>query len=120
MALTIEEKYDGTVAIFASGSLSHRFAQNGVAEEYMHKIWDPFLEVVDRAVLELWQKGDWKTFCGMLPMYTATCFGEGNMHDTAMLLGALGSENYTGRVEVVTPYFPSSGTGQLNAIFPVI
>jgi 3,4-dihydroxyphenylacetate 2,3-dioxygenase len=116
----IEEQYDGTVAIFASGSLSHRFAQNGVAEEFMHKIWDPFLEVVDRRVVELWQQGDWKTFCAMLPMYADKCWGEGSMHDTAMLLGALGSEAYTGKVEVVTPYFPSSGTGQINALFPVI
>ena len=29
MALSIEEKYDGTVAVFASGSLSHHFADNG-------------------------------------------------------------------------------------------
>ena len=27
----IEDEYDGTVAIFASGSLSHRFAKNGLA-----------------------------------------------------------------------------------------
>ena len=41
------------------------------------------------------------------------------MHDTAMLLGALGWDGYTGRVEVLTLYFGSSGTGQINAIFPV-
>jgi 3,4-dihydroxyphenylacetate 2,3-dioxygenase len=119
MRQAIEEKYDGTVAIFASGSLSHRFAQNGVAEEFMHKIWDPFLEVVDRSVVDMWQKGDWQTFCAMLPMYAEKCWGEGFMHDTAMLMGVLGGENYTAKVEVVTPYFPSSGTGQINAIFPV-
>ena len=115
----IEERYAGTVAVFASGSLSHRFAQNGVAEQYMHKIWDPFLEVVDRAVLELWTKGDWATFCAMLPMYAEKCWGEGFMHDTAMLMGVLGAERYDGKAEIVTPYFPSSGTGQLNAVFPL-
>jgi len=41
------------------------------------------------------------------------------MHDTAMLVGALGWSEYTGRAEVVTPYFGASGTGQINAIFPV-
>ena len=42
-------------------------------------------------------------------------------HDahTAMLLGALGWDAYDGRAEVVTPFFPSSGTGQVNAILPV-
>ena len=115
----IEERYDGTVAVFASGSLSHHFAPNGRAPEFMHKVFDPFLEQVDRGVVDLWERGDWKTFCAMLPMYNEKCFGEGGMHDTAMLLGALGWDEYRGRVEVVSPYFGSSGTGQINAIFPV-
>ena len=115
----IEEDYDGTVAIFASGSLSHRFAQNGVADQFLHRLWDPFLEQVDLRVVELWQRGDWKTFTAMLPMYADKCHGEGFMHDTAMLLGALGGAAYDRPVEVVTPYFGSSGTGQINAIFPV-
>jgi 3,4-dihydroxyphenylacetate 2,3-dioxygenase len=41
------------------------------------------------------------------------------MHDTAMLLGALGWSAYDGKVEVITPYFGASGTGQINAVFPV-
>jgi 3,4-dihydroxyphenylacetate 2,3-dioxygenase len=115
----IEEQYDGTVAVFASGSLSHHFADNGRAPEFMHKVYDPFLEQVDRRVVELWQQGDWKTFIGMLPMYAEKCWGEGDMHDTAMLLGLLGWDKYQAPVEIVTPYFGSSGTGQINAIFPV-
>ena len=115
----IEDAYDGTVAIFASGSLSHRFAQNGTAPEFMHKVWDPFLETADRAVVEMWKAGRWAEFCAMLPMYNEKCFGEGGMHDTAMLLGAMGWDHYRAGVEVVTPYFGSSGTGQINAIFPV-
>jgi len=116
----VERDYDGRIAIFASGSLSHRFAQNGVADQYLHQVWSPFLEQMDHHVLELWQAGDWKTFTAMLPEYAEKCHGEGFMHDTAMLLGALGWEAYTGKVEIVTPYFGSSGTGQLNAVFPVI
>ncbi|MBV8261969.1 MAG: 3,4-dihydroxyphenylacetate 2,3-dioxygenase [Paraburkholderia sp.] len=115
----IEERYDGTVAILASGSLSHHFANNGTADEYMHKVWDPFLEATDRTVVAMWERGDWKTFCAMLPMYSEKCWGEGGMHDTAMLLGALGWDRYEGRAEIVTPYFGSSGTGQINAILPV-
>lgn len=115
----IEEQYDGTVAVLASGSLSHRFAQNGTAEEFMHKVWNPFLETVDHHVVELWKNGDWKTFCGMLPEYATKCHGEGNMHDTAMLLGVLGAEEYQGKAEIITPYFGSSGTGQINAVFPL-
>ena len=115
----IEHDYDGTVAVFASGSLSHRFAQNGVADEFLHKLWDPFLEQVDLRVVELWKAGDWKTFDAMLPMYAEKCWGEGFMHDTAMLLGVLGGSAYQAPAEIVTPYFGSSGTGQINAIFPV-
>jgi 3,4-dihydroxyphenylacetate 2,3-dioxygenase len=115
----IEENCDGNVAVLASGSLSHRFAQNGVSEAFLHKVWDPFLETVDHHVVDLWTRGDWQTFCGMLPEYAVKCHGEGNMHDTAMLLGVLGWDQYQGKAEVVTPYFGSSGTGQINAIFPV-
>lgn len=115
----IEDHYDGTVAIFASGSLSHRFAQNGLAPEYGFKVWSPFLEALDRDVVRMWQAGEWKNFCGMLPEYAAKGHGEGFMHDTAMLLGALGWSAYDGKAEVVTPYFGASGTGQINAIFPV-
>lgn len=115
----IEQHYDGTVAVLASGSLSHRFAQNGVAEQYLHKLWSPFLETVDHHVIDLWRKGDWQTFTGMLEEYAAKCHGEGAMHDTAMLLGVLGAADYRGEAEIVTPYFGSSGTGQINAVFPL-
>lgn len=120
MRRAVEESYDGTVAFLASGSLSHRFAQNGVAEQYLFKVWSPFLEEMDHRVIELWENGQWKTFCGMLPEYADKCQGEGFMHDTAMLLGAMGWDEYKGKVEVVTPYFGSSGTGQINAVFPVL
>jgi 3,4-dihydroxyphenylacetate 2,3-dioxygenase len=56
----------------------------------------------------------------MLPEYAVKGHGEGFMHDTAMLLGALGWSNYLGQAEVITPYFGASGTGQVNAVFPVL
>ncbi len=120
MREAIERDYDGTVALFASGSLSHRFAQNGVSEGYLHKCWSPFLETMDHRVVKMWEAGDWDTFTAMLPEYAEKCHGEGFMHDTSMLLGALGWDKYQGKVEVLTPYFPSSGTGQINAVFPVL
>jgi 3,4-dihydroxyphenylacetate 2,3-dioxygenase len=115
----VEDHYDGTVAFFASGSLSHRFAQNGTADAYRDKIWSPFLERLDHGVVAMWQQGEWGDFCDMLPEYAAKGHGEGFMHDTAMLLGALGWRHYDRGVDVVTPFFPSSGTGQINAVFPV-
>jgi hypothetical protein len=39
---------------------------------------------------------------------------------TAMMLGVLGWSEYTGQAEIVTPYFGASGTGQINALFPVL
>ncbi len=120
MRKAVEDHYDGTVAFLASGSLSHRFAQNGLAPEYGFKIWSPFLETLDRRVVDMWKNAEWPAFCEMLPEYAAKGHGEGFMHDTAMLLGALGWSAYDGRVDVVTPYFGASGTGQINAIFPVM
>jgi 3,4-dihydroxyphenylacetate 2,3-dioxygenase len=119
MRRAVEEHYDGTVAFFASGSLSHRFAQNGLAPEFAFRLWSPFLEQLDRSVVQMWQRGEWKDFCEMLPEYASKGHGEGFMHDTAMLLGLLGWSAYDGQAEVITPYFGASGTGQINAVFPV-
>jgi 3,4-dihydroxyphenylacetate 2,3-dioxygenase len=116
----IEERYEGTVAVFASGSLSHHFADNGKAPEYAFKTYNAFLEQIDLRVVELWERGEHATVIDMLPMYAEKCWGEGDMHDTAMLYGLLGGAAYKEKVEVVTPYFGSSGTGQINAIFPVV
>ena len=67
MRKAVEEDYDGTVAFFASGSLSHRFAQNGLAPQFAHRIWSPFLETLDRRVVELWQQGRWQEGGGQHP-----------------------------------------------------
>ena len=119
MRKAVEDRYDGTVAFLASGSLSHRFAQNGLAPEFANRVWSPFLETLDRRVVEMWKNAEWRAFCAMLPEYASKGHGEGFMHDTAMLLGALGWAEYDGKAELVTPYFGASGTGQINAIFPV-
>ena len=119
MRKAVEDHYDGSVAFLASGSLTHRFAQNGLAPEYAFKVWSPFLEHLDRHVIEMWTSGQWQDFCDMLPEYASKGHGEGFMHDTAMMLGALGWSEYAGKADIVTPYFGASGTGQLNAVFPV-
>ena len=119
MRRAVEDHYDGTVAFLASGSLSHRFAQNGLAPEFAFKLWSPFLEQLDRRVVQMWQDAQWADFCTMLPEYASKGHGEGFMHDTAMLLGLLGWSAYDGRAEVITPYFGASGTGQINAVFPI-
>ncbi|SLN70819.1 3,4-dihydroxyphenylacetate 2,3-dioxygenase [Oceanibacterium hippocampi] len=114
------EKSDSTVMVLASGSLSHRFQDNRDAEAGIHDISREFYRQVDLRVVDLWKQGDFRTFCAMLPEYADLCEGEGGMHDTAMLLGLLGWDAYDRPVEVVTDYFASSGTGQINAIFPVV
>jgi 3,4-dihydroxyphenylacetate 2,3-dioxygenase len=116
----IEDSYEGTVAVLASGSLSHRFNDDDSPEESMHQISDEFFRQVDLGVVDMWKRGDFRTFIRILPEYAVRCVGEGGMHDTAMLLGLLGWESYDRPVEIVTDYFPSSGTGQINAIFPVL
>ena len=120
MRRAVEQHYEGKVAFLASGSLSHRFAQNGMAPAMAFKVWSPFLERMDHEVLGLWQRGEWSEFCEMLPEYAVKGHGEGFMHDTAMLLGALGWSAYQGQAEILTPYFGASGTGQVNAILPVL
>ncbi|QCR38301.1 3,4-dihydroxyphenylacetate 2,3-dioxygenase [Nissabacter sp. SGAir0207] len=113
------EKYDGTVAVLASGSLSHRFIDDQRAEEGMNAWTREFDEQMDKRVVKLWREGMFAEFCRMLPEYADYCYGEGNMHDTVMLMGLVGWDTYRGKVEFVTDLFPSSGTGQVNAIFPL-
>lgn len=107
-------------AILASGSLSHRIHDNNAAPAGIHTISDEFYRQVDLRVLDLWREGRAAEFVTMLPLYSRLCHGEGFMHDTAMLFGALGGEDYAGKAEILTRYFTSSGTGQVNAVFPLV
>lgn len=116
---TAIDKYDGTVAVLASGSLSHRFIDDQRAEEGMNSYTRQFDQQMDERVVKLWEEGRFREFCEMLPEYADYCYGEGNMHDTVMLLGLLGWDKYDGKVEFITPLFASSGTGQVNAVFPL-
>ncbi|GAA6194469.1 3,4-dihydroxyphenylacetate 2,3-dioxygenase [Phaeobacter sp. NW0010-22] len=109
------------VLLVASGSLSHKIWANKdyAANNGTFTISSEFNRQMDLHVLEMWKNGDHATFLKMLGEYATYCCGEGSMHDTAMLYGALGWDRYDAKCEVVTDYFPSSGTGQTNVIFPV-
>jgi len=115
------EESDCNVMLLASGSLSHQIWQNEVyaANNGTFTISSEFNRQMDLRVLELWKKGEHQTFLKLLPEYAEKCCGEGSMHDTAMLYGALGWDSYEGKCEQIGEYFPSSGTGQANVIFPV-
>lgn len=114
------EKSEGNYAIIASGSLSHRIHDNrNVTMEGFFTISNEFYRQVDLRVMDLWKAGRFKEFVDMLPLYAQLCHGEGLMHDTAMILGALGWDQYKTGVEVITDYFEAAGTGQVNAVFPV-
>ena len=115
------EASDSKVVLLASGSLSHKIWENELyeANNGTFTISSEFNRQMDLRVLDLWRQGEFATFVKMLPEYAEHCCGEGGMHDTAMLLGALGWDDYGEGVEIVTEYFPSSGTGQVIAAFPV-
>ncbi|WP_028469030.1 3,4-dihydroxyphenylacetate 2,3-dioxygenase [Neptunomonas japonica] len=113
------EASDSKVMVLASGSLSHQIWANDdyEANNGTFTISKEFNRQVDLRVLDLWQQGDNATFLKMLPDYANLCSGEGGMHDTAMLFGALGWDEYQGKGEIIGEYFPSSGTGQVNVVF---
>lgn len=112
---------EGNYAVIASGSLSHAIIRDEDVKgiEDFTRISDEFYRQVDLRALDLWTQGRFAEFTAMLPLYAKLCHGEGLMHDTAMLLGALGWDKYDGKVEIVTPYFEATGTGQVVAKFPV-
>lgn len=108
---------DRTVALLASGSLSHRFWPNDRAEAGLNEVSSAFNREVDLHVLDMWRAGRIADFLAMLPDYARHCSGEAAMGDTATLFGALGWERYRGRGELLGDYFGSSGTGQCNVEF---
>lgn len=113
------EASDRDVCLLASGSMSHRIWSNQKVGDGMFEISSPFNGLVDRMMIDLLVDGRAADFIAALPDYARHCDGEGGMHDTAMLLGALGWQEYAGRAEIITDWFPSSGTGQCNLVFPV-
>ncbi len=115
------EASDSNVLLVASGSLSHKIWPNKdyAANNGTFTISSEFNQQMDLHVLDMWQRGHHEAFLKMLPEYAEHCCGEGSMHDTAMLYGALGWDRYDAQCEVLTEYFPSSGTGQTNVVFPV-
>ena len=117
--LTAIERYDGNVGVIASGSLSHYFIPDHRAEEGLNAFTNEFNRQVDEHVMKLWTEGRFEEFCKMLPEYAVACQGEGAMHDTVMLLGLLGWDQYKEKVDVICPLFPSSGTGQVICEFPI-
>lgn len=112
------EASDSTVAILASGSLSHRLWPNkNLGPEAWTTISNEFNRQVDLRVLELWQNRQFKEFTDMLPDYAIRCNGEGGMADTIMLFAALGWDKFDGEAEQMCPYFASSGSGQVTVEF---
>ena len=86
------EASDSKVLLVASGSLQHKIWPNKdyAANNGTFTISSEFNRQMDLHVLEMWQAGDHATFLKMLTEYAEICCGEGSMHDTAMLYGALG------------------------------
>ena len=112
------ERSDRKVAVLASGSLSHKLVPNTeVGDNQWQKIGSAFNYQMDLHVLQLWAEGRFAEFVAMLPEYSTKCNGEALMVDTQMLFGLLGWTAFDGRAEQLCPYFPSSGSGQVNVEF---
>ena len=119
-ASAIEQRYDGTVAILASGSLSHHFADNGTRRGVHAQ--DRTTSSCARwtcAVVELWRAGDWRDVPRHAADVRREVLGRGRHARHGDAAGRARRRRATTRaVEIITPYFGSSGTGQINAIFP--
>jgi 3,4-dihydroxyphenylacetate 2,3-dioxygenase len=104
------------VAVLASGSLSHKLVSNKeVGDNQWGAMGSEFNRQVDLRVLDLWTQRRYAEFVRMLPDYSTKCNGEALMADTHMMFGLLGWDQYAGETELLCPYFPSSGSGQVTA-----
>lgn len=108
---------DHRVAFLASGSLSHAFPANEVADTLLNDVSTEFNRQMDNQVLAMWTAGRVSEFLDLLPDYNQRCTGEAGMVDTAMLFGLLGWKGYRGRGEQLCDYFGSTGTGQVVVDF---
>ena len=114
----IEDRYDGTVAIFASGSPSHRFAQNGPPTDLSRvRIKSPFSN--SWTDVSAWAGGR----VGRLLRHAARVRGQGprrGLHaQTPRCCSARSAGTaYDGGVEIVTPSLPARAPGQINAVVP--
>lgn len=107
---------DRKVAVLASGSLSHRLVANDqVGDNQWQQVGSEFNRQMDLRVLDLWKQRRYAEFVRMLPEYSTKCNGEALMADTQMIFGLLGWDQYRGETELLCPYFPSSGSGQVIA-----
>lgn len=107
---------DRKVAVLASGSLSHRLVANDqVGDNQWQQVGSEFNRQMDLRVLDLWKQRRYAEFVRMLPEYSTKCNGEALMADTQMIFGLLGWDQYHGETELLCPYFPSSGSGQVIA-----
>ncbi len=105
---------DRKVAALASGSLSHKLVSNDqVGDNQWGQVGSEFNRQVDLRVLDLWKERRYAEFVRMLPEYSTKCNGEALMVDTHMIFGLLGWDKYAGETEILCPYFPSSGSGQI-------
>lgn len=104
------------VAVLASGSMSHKLVPNEqVGNGQWEQVGSEFNRQVDLRVLDLWKERRYAEFVRMLPEYSTKCNGEALMADTHMIFGLLGWDDYKGETELLCPYFPSSGSGQIVA-----
>ena len=105
-------RYDGTVAFLASGSLSHRFAQNGSPEDRCTRSGAPFFRQVDHAVVEMWQAGRLED----LLRDAARCTPQGARAKASCTTPRCCSAARLGplrrQVEVVTAYFARPAPGR--------
>jgi 3,4-dihydroxyphenylacetate 2,3-dioxygenase len=112
------ERSPFNVAVLASGSLSHKLVDNHqVGDNQWNLVGSEFNYQVDLRVVDLWQQRRYAEFVRMLPEYSTKCNGEALMADTHMLFGMLGWDKYNGEAEILCPYFPSSGSGQIDVEF---
>lgn len=112
-------QYGGTMMVLASGSLSHYFTNDQRAEEGINSYTREFDYRMDKRVVKLWREDQFKEFYSMLSEYADCCYDKGNIRNMVMLLRILDWDKYGGKVESITGLSPSSGTGQVNTVFPL-
>ena len=100
--------------MLASGSLSHKLVANEqVGDNQWGQVGSEFNRQMDLRVLDLWRERRYAEFAACFRNIRRSATAKALMVDTHMIFGLLGWDKYEGETEILCPYFPSSGSGQI-------
>ena len=120
MRKAVEEHYDGTVAFLASGSLEPPLRAERPGAGVRVQDLEPLPRSAGpRGGADVASAASGRPSARCCPSTRPRATAKASCTTPRCCSARSAGRAYDGQAEVVTPYFGASGTGQINAVFPV-